>query len=380
MQSQLATWRRHLHQHPELSFQEHATQQYILHELTALGLSPRPLAKTGVVVDLGDFPSGGVALRADIDALPLTEETALPFQSENPGVMHACGHDGHTAMLLGVAKVLSTQRDSLPGRVRLLFQPAEEKIPGGARDLIEAGALDGMDRVLGLHLSSDLPTGQAGAYYGAQTANADTFTIRIEGKGGHGSQPESAVDPIVVAAELVLALQTVVSRNISPRRAAVVTVGTIQSGSNFNIIAPRATLTGTVRTFSADDRALIQERIASLADLISRAHGAAAHVDYGVGYPSVVNTTAETDIVYSVIRRVLGAEGAVPVEPMMAGEDFSYYQHRVPGTFLMLGCGNAEAGARFPHHHPQFTLDEEALPLGTAILAQAALEFLLINP
>lgn len=380
IQNQLVTWRRHLHQRPELSFQETETQQYILGELRAMGLNPTAIAKTGVVVDLGPESSSGVAIRADIDALPLQEESDLPFRSQNDGVMHACGHDGHTAILLGVAKVLSEQQTSLPGKIRLMFQPAEEKIPGGARDLIAAGALLGITRVLGLHLSSDLPTGQAGAYYGAQTANADTFTIVVEGKGGHGSQPEIAIDPIVIAAELILALQTIVSRNIKPRDAAVVTVGTVQAGSNFNIIAPRATLTGTVRTFSPDNRALIQQRITELADAISRAYGASAHVEYGIGYPSVVNTAPETDIAYSVIRRVLGSDGAVPIEPLMAGEDFSYYQQYVPGTFLMLGCGNAAIGAQYPHHHPRFTLDEEALSLGTALLIQTALEFLLINP
>ncbi len=374
----LVSWRRHLHQNPELSFVEYETQQYIIQELEAMGLRPRRLGDTGVVVDIGQG-EGGVAIRADIDALPLTEESNHPFKSQNPGVMHACGHDGHTAMLLGVAKLL-VDLESLPGHIRLMFQPAEEKIPGGAKKLIADGVLDGIDRVLGLHLSSDLPTGKAGAVFGAQTANADTFTITVEGRGGHGSQPELAVDAIVVAAELVTTLQTVVSRSLSPRNAGVVTVGTFNAGSNFNIIAPRAVLTGTVRTFTDEDRSTIKQRIEELAENITRAHRASAAVDYGWGYPSVVNTTTETEMAYAVIRRIMGEGAGIPIQPLMAGEDFSYYQHHCPGTFLMLGCRNPEADAQYPHHHPQFTLDEEALPFGTAILTETALEFLLINP
>ncbi len=375
---QLVQWRRHIHQHPELSFEEHHTQRYILNELTTMGLTPQSVGGTGVVVDIGSGPRT-IAIRADIDALPLTEESDVAFVSRNPGVMHACGHDGHTAILLGVAKILADQHASLPGRIRLMFQPAEEKIPGGAQLLIADGVLDGVDRVLGLHLSSDIETGQAGAVMGAQTANADRFTITIEGRGGHGSQPELAIDPVVIAAEIVLALQTIVSRNITPQNPAVLTVGTIQSGSNFNIIAPRATLTGTVRTFSPGDRRVIQQRMQTLTENIARAHMASAHIDYQEGYPSVENTPLETEITHEVIRAVLGAGGLLPITPLMAGEDFSYYQQTCPGTFLMLGCRNAAADAQFPHHHPQFTLDENALPLGTAILVETALQFLLIN-
>lgn len=375
---QLVQWRRHIHQHPELSFEEQATQRYILDELTAMGLAPKTIGGTGVVVDIGHGPRT-IAIRADIDALPLTEESGLPFASSTTGVMHACGHDGHAAILLGVAKILVGQQSSLPGRMRLMFQPAEEKIPGGAQLLIADGILNEVDRVLGLHLSSDLETGQAGAVMGAQTANADSFTITIEGRGGHGSQPELSVDPVVIAAEMVLALQTIVSRNVSPRSPAVLTVGTIQSGSNFNIIAPRATLTGTVRTFSDTDRGVIQQRMQTLVHHVASAHDASAQLDYLEGYPSIDNTPLETEITYEVIRHVLGAGGLVPITPLMAGEDFSYYQRVCPGTFLMLGCGNVASGARFPHHHPQFTLDEDALPFGTAILVETALQLLLIN-
>lgn len=378
LKPQLVQWRRHLHQFPELSFHEVETQQYLLDALSAMGLSPKPIGKTGVAVDIGQG-QGGVAIRADIDALPLQEESEHPFRSQRPGVMHACGHDGHTAILLGVAKLLSAQAETLPGRIRLMFQPAEELMPGGAKLLIADGVLEDMDRVLGLHLASDLPTGVVGTIVGPATANADRFTIEIEGRGGHGSQPERTIDPIVAAAELVLSLQSIVSRNISPRHSAVVTVGTLESGSNFNIIAPRARLTGTVRTFDAQDRHLIEERMAALVTHVSEAHGAEGRLDYIQGYPSVINSRAETELAEHVITRILGANGLAHPEPLMAGEDFSYYLEELPGTFLNLGCGNPSVGATYPHHHPKFTLDEDALPIGVSILASLALEFLMLG-
>lgn len=375
MSPQLAAWRRHLHQYPELSFQEYRTQEYVMDALSSLGLKPQPLGETGVVADIGEG-ARGVAVRADIDALPLQEESSYDFCSQNPGIMHACGHDGHTAMLLGVAALLSKQIAHLPGRVRLMFQPAEEKIPGGARVLIEEGVLENIDRVLGLHLSSDVPTGQVGTRVGPATANADQFTITIEGKGGHGAMPEQAVDPVVVAAELILGLQSIISRNVTPRHAAVLTIGSVHSGSNFNIIAPRAVLTGTARTFWLEDRQVIKRRMQALVEHVCAAHGAVGMLDYLEGYPSVVNTAQETEVAASVISRMLGQGALVHPEALMAGEDFAYYLQECPGTFLSLGCRNPGVGATYPHHHPQFTLDEAALPIGTAVLSAVALEFL----
>ncbi len=377
LSTQLTAWRRHLHQFPELSFQEHQTQAYLLKELEAMGLQPRPIAGTGIVVDLGEGIRG-VAIRADIDALPLTEESDTPFRSKSPGVMHACGHDGHTAILLGVARLLSEQT-ALPGRIRLMFQPAEEKFPGGAKPLIAEGVLDGIDRVLGLHLASDMDTGQIGIRAGAVTANADAFTIQIEGRGGHGSQPETAVDPIVAAADLVTSLQTIVSRNVSPRHAAVVTVGTIHGGSNFNIIAPRVEITGTVRTFRAEDRERVRERLEVLVNRIAEAHECQGTLQYVSGYPSVMNTAKETEVAERVIQRILGAGAIQHPAPLMAGEDFAYYLERLPGSFLTLGCRNPAVGAIYPHHHPQFTLDEAALPIGVAVLAETALAYLTLE-
>lgn len=375
----LTEWRRHLHQYPELSFKEFETQQYIMDQLRILQLTPRASGETGVVVDIGDGPRS-VAIRADIDALPLQEESDHPYRSRRDGMMHACGHDGHTAILLGVATLLSRQKNTLPGTVRLLFQPAEELMPGGARLLIRDGVLDNIDRVLGLHLSSDLPTGQVGTIIGPATANADHFTINIEGRGGHGSQPEKAIDAIPVAAELVTAIQSIVSRNVSPRHAAVVTIGTLHSGSNFNIIAPRAVLTGTVRTFDLEERQKIRERLNTLVTHVTAAHDAQGTLTYREGYPSVINTRFETEIAERVISRIMGPTSLVHPEPLMAGEDFSYYLEERSGTFLNLGCRSTKEGAIYPHHHPKFTLDEMSLPVGVSILMATALEFLSINP
>ena len=374
----LVQWRRHLHQYPELSFHEVKTQRYLIEQLSEMGLQPRVIGTTGVVVDIGTGPRG-VAVRADIDALPLQEEAESVFKSRCDGVMHACGHDGHTAILLGVAAVLAPQEATLPGRVRLMFQPAEEKLPGGAKLLIEEGVLDDVDRVLGLHLASDLPTGRVGIVVGPATANADRFHIEVQGVGGHGSQPESSVDPIVVAAHLVLALQTIVSRNMSPRHAAVLTVGTLNSGSNFNIIAPRAEMTGTVRTFDEQDRQTIRQRMQELVTQLSSAHRAQGVLTYSEGYPRVVNTPLEADAAERVIGRILGPDAVDHPDPLMAGEDFSYYLEKRPGVFLSLGCRNPAVGAMYPHHHPAFTLDEEALPIGVSVLATTALEFLTLN-
>ncbi|WP_053960281.1 M20 metallopeptidase family protein [Sulfobacillus thermosulfidooxidans] len=377
LSTQLTTWRRHLHAHPEVSFQEFETQKYLLDQLESLGLKPYRIGQTGVAVDIGEG-SKGVAIRADIDALPIQEESNWPFRSVNDGVMHACGHDGHTAILLGVAKILASRQDQLPGRIRLMFQPAEEKIPGGAKLLIQDGVLDGIDRVLGLHLSSDMPTGTVGAVVGAQTANADSFTIDIEGQGGHGSQPHLSIDPIIVGSELTLAIQSIVSRSMNPRSPVVVTIGTFHSGANFNIIAPRARLTGTVRTFSVEDRRQVRRRLEELVAHISAAHGAHAVLDYVEGYPSVTNSERETSIVREVAARLPGIQSWMDIEPLMAGEDFSYYQEVCPGTFFMLGCRNEEQEAIWPHHHPRFTLDENALPLGVSLLSETALQYLLL--
>lgn len=377
MREELVDWRRHLHRHPELSFQEEETARWVGAQLEAMGVEPRRPWATAVVADLdGGAPGPTVAIRADMDGLPVTEATGLDFASERPGVMHACGHDGHTAILLGVARLLSGLRGRWPGRVRLLFQPAEEKIPGGALGLIEHGALEGVDRVIGLHLWSNLPVGQAGINPGVLMANADDFRLVIRGPGGHGSAPHQTVDPVWVAAQLVVALQGVVSRGVDPLQPAVLTVGTFHAGFNFNVIAPAAELTGTVRTFDEATREEVIRRMRALVEHTCAAAGAEYEFEYNRGYPALQNHPEEARVLAEAARRVLGAGNVDDrYPPNMGGEDFAYYLRERPGAFLLLGAGPRQ-GPAAPHHSPSFTIDEEALPLGVRILAGAALDLL----
>ncbi|MDI3297926.1 MAG: amidohydrolase [Bacillota bacterium] len=377
MRDELVAWRRHLHRHPELSFQEEETGRWVAGQLAALGVEARRPWATAVVADLEGGEGGPtVAIRADMDALPVSEETGLEFASERPGVMHACGHDGHTAILLGVARLLASFRGRWRGRVRLLFQPAEEKIPGGALGLIEHGALDGVERVIGLHLWSNLPVGKAGLNPGVLMANADDFRIVVRGRGGHGSAPHQAVDAVWVGAQLVVALQGIVSRGVDPLQPAVLTVGTFHAGFNFNVIAPAAEMTGTVRTFDEATREEVIRRMRSLVEHTCAAAGADYEFEYNRGYPALVNHAEEARVLAAAARRVLGAENVDDrYPPNMGGEDFAYYLRERPGAFLLLGAGPRE-GSGAPHHSPRFTIDEEALPLGVRILSEAALDLL----
>ena len=371
---ELVRVRRHLHMNPELSFAEYKTQAFIMAELKSLGLQPQVIGKTGVVVDIG-AGARCVALRADIDALPIQEEAEHSFVSQNDNVMHACGHDAHTAILLGVARMLVGGVE-MPGKVRLMFQPAEETPPGGALDLIAAGVLEGVDRVLGLHVNSGMDVGKIGGHAGVASAYSDRFEVVIEGKGGHGSAPHTAVDPIVVAADVIMALQTVISRSLDPRESAVITVGTISGGANYNIIAPRVSLTGTVRTFSATAKARITERMPQLIEGICQAYGAKSQFKFMDGYPSLVNTAREVDILRETVEG-LWTDAWVETTAAMGGEDFSYYLQHRPGVFLKLGVRNPDVKANFPGHHPQFNVDEEALAIGVTVMVEGAKQLLM---
>ncbi len=362
-QDDVIAHRRALHQIPELGFEETETHAYLMDALHAMGLDP-VVHKTGLWADIeSSRPGRTVALRADIDGLPLHEDTGLTFSSTHPGVMHACGHDGHMAILLGTIARLINQRDHWAGRVRVLFQPAEELPPGGAQELIAAGVLDGVDEVLGLHLWSEYPVGTARIAPGPMMANADSFIVRVFGRGGHGSQPENTKDAVLIAAQIVVNLQTIVSRRLGAFEPAVVTCGTIKSGTTFNIIAESAEVTGTVRTFSATTQALIKREIEHIAKTTAHLHEAEAELTYIHGYPVVVNEAA------SALRWAHALEGTVTLKddhPSMGGEDFSYYLHHRPGAFLFLGC--APDGEIFPHHSPHFLVNEAALPVGVDVL------------
>lgn len=372
----LIRWRRHLHAHPELGYQEHQTQAFILEELRSMDLQPYAIGGTGVAVDIGtDGPL--VLARADIDALPINEESDVDYRSQNAGAMHACGHDGHVAMMLGTARILKDMLTQNPARARLIFQPAEEHHPGGALAMIQDGVLEGVTRVTGLHLQSEMPLGRVGARLGVQSANSDRFHIVIEGRGGHGSAPHHTVDPVPVLGQLIGAMQTLVSRTVNPVDAAVVTIGAVQSGSAFNAIPSRAELKGTVRTFDQTVRDHIEAAMGRMVTRIAEASGATAQLRYMRGYPSVINTPAETQIFRSVVDQYAGPDAWFDVAERMGGEDFSYYLQERPGVFWNLGA--MPDANPYPHHHGRFTFDESVMPLGVWLMVQTVLAFATID-
>ena len=369
--------RRHFHTYPELSAQEFNTQQKIMVELLALGLQPRKIAVTGVIADLhGALPGKTVAIRADIDALALQDECGQPYQSQNVGVCHACGHDGHTAMLIGVAKALVEVKDTLTGTVRFLFQPSEECFPGGALAMVAEGAVTGVDAIIGTHLWQTVKVGTIGLTYGPMMASPDEFSIKIKGKGGHASMPHQTVDALLVGAQIVVGLNTIVSRNVDPMEQAVISLGVFKAGETFNIIADTAILTGTVRSFNEKMRVLLFDRIEQVTKGICEAAGATFTFEKQLGFPPVINNPAISEILAEAGAETLGAENVLTINPVMGGEDFSVYLGKVPGAFMFVGIGNEEAGIIYPQHHPRFDMDEKALAYGTEIMTRAALTLL----
>jgi amidohydrolase len=375
--------RRDFHQHPELAFQEERTAGIVADRLRALGVEDvqTEIAGTGVTGLIhGTKPGNGrtVLLRADMDALPILEENEVDYVSRNPGVMHACGHDAHTAMLLGTARLLSERRDEFPGTVKLLFQPAEELPPGGAKPMIEAGVLEDpkVDAAFGLHIHQDAPVGTIHVRTGPAMAAADRFFIRISGKGGHGAKPNDTIAPIVIGAQIVTALQTLVSRTMDPTEEAVVTVGTFMAGKAFNVIPDTAELGGTVRTFNAGNRDLLERRIGEMASGIATAMGATVDYTYTRGYPATVNDAEMADLVREEAAKVVGEEGVIEPPLMMGAEDFSYFLEQVPGTYWFVGSQNPERGLIWGHHHPRFDLDEAAMAIGMESMVNVALRYL----
>ena len=379
--SDIVAWRRDFHQHPELGFHEFRTAGIVTEHLNALGVETRTgVGKTGVVgVIEGSRPGPTVLLRFDMDALPVQEETGLPFASQHPGLMHACGHDGHTAIGMAVAQMLVETRDQWPGRVKLMFQPAEEGL-GGAAAMIRDGLLEHPrpDAAFALHLWNQFPPGLFVAQAGPFMAAADRFEITIIGKGGHGAVPEDAIDAVLVGAETVNALQTIVSRNVSPHETTVLTVGSFRAGNAFNVIAERALMTGTIRTFDSDVRALILRRMQELLSGITAAHGAEVIFDLKEDEytPAVINDARMADIARKAAGQVLPEEQISRIRPLMVSEDMSEVLNRIPGCYVLLGA-EPEGGARGPHHNPQFDINEDALPLAAAIMASIAVEFLM---
>jgi amidohydrolase len=372
--------RRELHAHPELGFEEHHTAAFIADRLRSHDLAVQTgVAGTGVVALLeGAKPGKTVLLRADIDALPIQEENEVEYRSQNLGVMHACGHDGHTAILLGTARALAERRATLSGTIKFIFQPCEESPPGGALRMIEDGVLESpdVDAAFGLHLTQGMPVGTIAAGPGPRNAASDRFRIDITGVGGHAARPHLCVDAALVAAQVLVALHTIVAREVDPIEPAVVTVGLIRAGSAANVIPETATLEGTVRTFNADLRSMIARRVDAIATGIARSMRAGCVCDYQFGYPALVNEPAMTALVADVARQVVGPDKVIAFARSMGGEDFARFLERVPGCFFRLGSRNTERGLVWGHHHPRFDIDEAALPIGIEMFVRLVERYL----
>lgn len=377
LKEDIISWRRHLHQYPELSFEEVETVRFVKEKLEQLNFDIEyPIAKTGLIATLkGESEGPTVALRADMDALPIQEESNLPYKSSVDGVGHLCGHDAHTAILLGAAHILS-QNPLKKGNIKLLFQPAEEGY-SGAEVMVNEGALQNpaVDVIAGLHMHPTVKTGETSITEGYATACADSFDIKIIGKGGHAAHPHLSIDPIAIASTVIASLQQVVSRNVDPLENIVLTIGKINGGFARNVIAPEVTLEGTVRLLNPNLRPLVKEKMDEYLKGITEGMGGTYEFTYTDGIPSVYNEpTLIPDLQHS-IDKILGENQLLKVKPSMGGEDFSYYTNKIPGVFFRLGTNGSE-DTSYPNHHPKFNVDEEALPYGSAILVQFAYDYI----
>ncbi|MDQ8043448.1 MAG: amidohydrolase [Solirubrobacteraceae bacterium] len=364
-------WRRHLHAHPELSHHEHATAAWIADRLTDLGLEPSHPTPTSAVATLtGALPGRTIAVRADIDALPITEDTGLPFASTNPGVMHACGHDGHTAVVLGVATVLAERRDQLRGSVRFVFQHSEETTPKGAPQLIAAGVLDGVDAIIGEHLWAPLPVGVIGINHGGLMASSDAFRVYFTGRGGHGGMPHDTIESIPAAADFIQATQRLVAREFAAEERVVVSVTQLQAGEVYNVIPGETFVGGTARALTPEHQQRLVDRLHELAADIARLHRVEARVEYVYGPPPLINHPEVVD----VIAASAGPGDEVrEIEPTMGGDDFADYLLKIPGSYVFVGATEPTTDPVYPHHHPKFDISERALPIATGLLTRAAL-------
>lgn len=373
----MMNWRRHLHQYPELSFHERVTSSWIATQLSELGIEVQTgVGGHGLIATIkGDQPGPVIALRADIDALPIQDEKKCEYASKVPNVMHACGHDAHTSTLLAIASYYSANRSAICGERRLLFQPAEEVTPGGAMPMIQDGALDGVDVIYGVHLWTPLAYGLVSSKPGAFMAAADEFVIDIVGRGGHGGLPHQAIDAIMIGSTLVQSVQSIVSRNVNPLHPAVVTIGSFQAGTTNNVIAERCRLKGTVRSFDEQTRMMIHDRLKSLVTHICQMHGAEFDYQMRIGYPPVVNDEEEAERFFKVGERLFGESAVVRSEAITVAEDFSYYLEKVPGCFMFVGAGNESCGATYAHHHPKFDIDERAMQQAARLLIGMAEEY-----
>lgn len=373
----MVSHRRYLHQNPEVSFKEYRTTEYLVRHLEQMGYNVERPLETGCVAVLGDATLPAIALRADIDALPMDEEGdhKREFMSQIPGAAHCCGHDMHMANLLGVAEVLAGSGVPTDRKFVLIFQPGEEKLPGGGNLLTQTGILEALDvkSIYGLHTYPGLPAGKVAVKSGPLMASTNEIDIRIYGRGGHAAAPHEAVDPIVIAAEVIGQLQTIVSRLVRPTDPAVVSVTSIHAGSAYNVIPERVDLKGTVRTFSVDTTKKIEQRMRAIVEGVASAMGGRGELDFNHGYPAVMNDEATTARLIKVAETVLGAESVNTLsDPIMAGEDFAFYQQRIPGTFFFLGSGGESTGSIWPWHHPKYNADEDCMKTGVRLMVELA--------
>ncbi|MBC7095149.1 M20 family metallopeptidase [Thermococcus sp.] len=362
IKDQIIAWRRDFHMHPELGYEEERTSKIVEEHLKEWGYRTKRVG-TGIIADIGK-EGKTVALRADMDALPVQEENDVPYKSRVSGKMHACGHDAHTAMLLGASKIIAEHKEELPNKVRLIFQPAEEG-GNGALKMIEDGALKGVDAIFGLHVWMELPSGIVGIREGPFMAGVGRFDIEIEGKGGHGASPHETIDPVPIAAQVILAFQTIISRNLNPLESGVVSVGTIKAGEAFNVIPERVYMNGTYRFFTQETKKLIEKRIEEVLKGIVIANNASYKLKIEEVAPPTINDSSMASLTKRVAQK-LGLK-VEEVPKSMGSEDFSFYLQKVPGAFIALGIRNEEKRIIYPHHHPKFNVDEEVLPLGTAL-------------
>ena len=368
--------RRHIHQHPELSFQEFETQAYVKGQLAQMGIESTPLANTGLVALIkGKNPeSRVVALRADMDALPILETNDVPYKSQNPGVMHACGHDVHTASLLGTAHILQSIKDSFEGTVKLIFQPAEEKAPGGASIMIQEGVLENPKpaSIFGQHVATNVPVGKIGFREGMYMASTDELYIKVIGKGGHGAMPDACVDPIVIASHIIVAMQQIISRNKNPKLPSVLTFGKIEGLGATNVIPDEVNIAGTFRAMDETWRAEGLEKMKKLAEGIADAMGGSAVFEVLKGYPFLQNNPELTRKAKAAAIAYMGAVNVVDLDLWMAGEDFAFYTHHVDACFYRLGIRNEDRGITSGVHTPTFDIDEKALAIGPGLMAWLA--------
>jgi amidohydrolase len=377
IREQLVTWRRQIHANPELGFQEHGTARYVTDALTDMGIEAQSgVGKTGVVGYLGEGRPV-IGIRADMDALPIQEENDVPYRSQNPGVMHACGHDAHTAMLLGAARLLSEMPDRPPGQIRFLFQPSEEAADAenksGAVRMIEDGAMEEIDAVIALHVASELPANQIEIAGGYATAAEDSFHITVKGTGGHGAYPHQGTDPTFMLAQLINAIQGIRSRRVDPTKAATISIGYIHAGAVTNVIPSEVKLGGTMRSYDSKVREQLKEEMEKALGVV-RALGGEYEVRFTQGYPSTYNDPAVAEMIRNTALETLGEDALIDPEPGMGAEDFSYMAQKAPGAMFMLGAKYDNKSR--PHHTPVFDISEDVLPTGAALLAEVTRQLL----